>query len=116
MAHGLLNIDVEPLQTVALDGFRELAVVPLEDGLIRRVERLLRKGAGSGAADHAHDLDARVAKHLGFLPEGAVARVRGGVVVEGDGAVFVDVQGADNEVGEGDVLFGDQGEHGDGLA
>ena len=42
--------------------------------------------------------------------------MRGGVVVEVDCAVGVDVEGADDEVGEGDVLLGDEREEGDGAA
>lgn len=115
LAHGLLDVDVEPLQAVALDDLPELVVVSVEDGLVGRVERVFGECADSGAADHAHDLDAGVAEDLGLLPEGAVARVDGAVIVEGDVAVFVDVQGADDEVREGDVLFGDERQHGYGL-
>lgn len=120
-AHGLLHVQVQPVQSPLAHHVPQGAVVALKDGVVVAVERLLAKGASGGAAEHAQDLDAGGLEGGDLAPESVEARVGGDMVVEGDDlgrvGLLVDVKSGEVEVGETDGWAAlDQGEDADGLA
>lgn len=113
--HGLLDVEVQPVEVARAEQVPQGGVVGLEGGVaaVQPPEAAL-----CGAAQHAEDADADVLHEGDFLPEGVVFGRVGGVVVEGDGGGgVVEVDGGDDEVGAGDEVggFGEEGQQGDGA-
>lgn len=112
-AHVLFNIEVEAVEAAGANHVAEREVVALEAGLVA-VEALV--ATLGRAAEHAHHLDARGLQDAQLRPEGLVARVRGDMVVEGEGGrVVVDVDGGEDDVRDRDAGLREQREDGDGL-
>ena len=112
--HWFLDVEVEPVEVVRAEEIAQGRVVRFEARGGGGVEA--GEGALGGAAEHGEDGDAGGLEEGDFGPERGVFGRGGGVVVQGDAAGgVVEVEGRDDEVGDGDEVggFGEEGQEGD---
>lgn len=115
--HGLLDVEVQAVEGPFPHHVPQRGVVALELRVVVGVEA--GEGAGGGAAEHAKDAHADSLEGGEFGAEGSVFGVPGGVIVEGYVAGRgVEVDGGEDEVGDGDEGggLGEEGEEGNGVA